>query len=70
LNSSDAPYWAACEWLFQGPPTVAAWRAALKNTLADPRCRFLCIYNFEGIRKNDAALAAIREVVGESVPAR
>ena len=61
LARSDAPCWAAVEWL-GGGPTVDSWRKALSNTLADPRCRFLTIYNWESIEKNTAALQAIRDV--------
>jgi hypothetical protein len=71
LKHSDAPWWAATEWLFQGPREVKAWRDALENTLSDRRCRYLCIYNWEGIRNNEAALDAIRETVKASArPAR
>jgi hypothetical protein len=71
LKRSDAPWWAATEWLFQGPGEVKAWRDALENTLSDRRCRYLCIYNWEGIRNNEAALDAIRETVKASArPAR
>jgi hypothetical protein len=61
LARSDAPCWAAVEWL-GGGPTVEGWGTALTNTLADPRCRFLTIYNWEGINRNAAALQAIRDV--------
>jgi hypothetical protein len=59
LAKSDAPYWAATEWLLQGNPDTAAWRAALANTLGDKRCRYLCIFNWESIRSNPAALDAL-----------
>ena len=61
LKRSDAPYWAAVEWLYQGSHQVASWRRALETTLAQPRCRFLCIYNWEGIRDSQEILQAIRE---------
>ena len=61
LAQSDAPCWAAVEWL-GGGPTVESWHQALNRTLADPRCRFLTIYNWEGIEKNGPALQAIREI--------
>ncbi len=60
---SDAPYWAAVEWLHQGPGTSAAWRASLEATLADPRCRFLCIFNWKNIVDRPFALDAIRAVI-------
>jgi hypothetical protein len=61
LARSDAPWWAAVEWL-GGGPTPQLWREALTHTLADPRCRFLTIYNWQGIEKNADALQAIRDV--------
>ncbi len=66
LARSDAPYWSATEWHFQGPRETAAWRDALSNTLADPRCRYVCIFNWEGrhgIRESGAILQAVAEVV-------
>ena len=66
LRQSDAPAWAASEWLYQGPREVGPWRQALENTLADRRCRFLCIFNWEGIRDSDAVLEAIRQVIAAS----
>ncbi len=68
LKLSDAPHWAAVEWLYQGGNDTAAWRRALTNTLADPRCRYLCIYNWSGVRDNRAALDAIRQLTRTSRP--
>jgi hypothetical protein len=62
LKRSDAPYWAAVEWLYQGPDKTDAWQRSLTHTLADPRCRYLCIYNWSGVRDNRAALEAIHEL--------
>ncbi|MEI7955911.1 MAG: hypothetical protein WCJ66_12135 [Verrucomicrobiota bacterium] len=61
LARSDAPCWAAVEWL-GGGPTLESWHQALTHTLADPHCRFLTIYNWEGIEKNGPALQAIRKI--------
>ncbi len=63
LANSDAPYWAATEWLFQGPRETAAWHNALTNTLSDPRCRYVCIFNWESIRSSKAVQQAIHELV-------
>jgi hypothetical protein len=63
LKISDAPYWAAVEWLYQGANDQPAWEGALTATLRDPRCRYLCIYNWSGIRANRAAVAAIRQSI-------
>ncbi len=69
LKRSDAPYWGAVEWLYQGPREVGPWRQALTNTLVDRRCRLLSIYNWEGIRDGEMILEAIRQVVAGSVGA-
>jgi hypothetical protein len=66
LAKSDAPYWAAAEWLFQGARESAAWHEALAQTLSDPRCRYVCIFNWESIRSNEAALKSIAEIVEAS----
>ena len=66
LKGSDAPWWAATEWLYPGPREVGPWRQALENTLADRRCRYLCIYNWEGIRDSEPVLEAIRQTVAAS----
>ncbi len=62
LRRSDAPHWAAVEWLYQGSNTVSGWHRALDLTLANPKCRYLCIYNWFGVRDNRAALEAIRQL--------
>ena len=67
LKKSAAPFWAATEWLFQGGNERKLWRDALEKTLADKTCRLLCIYNWDGIQKNEAALQAIRETLAASV---
>jgi arylsulfatase A-like enzyme len=64
LATSDAPHWAAIEWLHQGPNTAEAWRASLEATLAAPRCRFLCIFNWRQIADKPVAHQAILAVVG------
>ena len=66
LKRSNTPWWAATEWLFQGPKEVKSWRQALENTLADRRCRYVCIYNWEGIRDSAPVLEAIRQTVAGS----
>lgn len=62
LRKTDAPFWAAVEWLHLGPRETDAWQSALVNTLSDKHCRFVCIYNWESIRNNDAILKAIRRI--------
>ena len=65
LEKTNAPFWAAVEWLYQGPREVEAWRRALENTLIDPRCRFICIYNWEGVRESEAVLEAIKQTIAK-----
>ncbi len=62
IKRSDAPCWAAVEWLYQGPRQIELWRKALSATLADSRCRYLCIFNWEGVRDSKEILQAVRDV--------
>ncbi|MEI6810275.1 MAG: hypothetical protein WCN95_16270 [bacterium] len=64
LKNSDAPYFGAVEWLFMESTQTGPWCKALENTLAMPRCRFLCIYNWQGIMDNKEILSAIKTVSG------
>jgi hypothetical protein len=63
LARTDAAQWAAVEWLHQGANTTEAWRMSLGRMLADRRCRFLCIFNWDGIAAKPWALDAIRAVI-------
>ena len=63
LHKSDAPYWAAVEWLLEGKNSTEGWRNALRRTLSDPKCRYVCIYNWSGIRDDTAAVEAIQSIV-------
>jgi hypothetical protein len=65
LARSDAPFWGAVEWLYQGPKEVEAWRKALVSCLDMPRCRYLCIYNWDGIKQSKEALEAIALVLND-----
>lgn len=60
LARSTAPYWAATEWLLQ-TKDADAWPRALANTLKDPRCRYVCIFNWESIRGDNSVLKAIAD---------
>jgi hypothetical protein len=62
LKRSDAPYWAAAEWLYEGPQQTNPWRQALTATLASPGCRYLCIFNYEALRDCEPVLEAVRQV--------
>lgn len=63
LTDSDAPYWAATEWLPVGAKSADDWHAAIANTLSIDRCRYVCIFNWHGISKNDDAVTAIRRTM-------
>jgi len=70
LAKSEAPYWAATEWLLQGTWDTATWRNALANTLSDPRCRYVCVFNWESFRSRDDVRRAIAELVDASAEER
>jgi hypothetical protein len=62
IARSDAPHWAACEyWLPSGD--AKAWRDALTNTLSDPRCRYVCVFNWESLAANPGISQGIHEVL-------
>jgi hypothetical protein len=63
LNESDAPYWGAVEWLLMGDHDANTWRESIMNALTIPKCRYLCIYNWSGIRGDRAAVSAIQSVL-------
>lgn len=67
LQHSDAPYCAAVEWLYQGPRQTQPWRRALAATLALPRCRYLCIYNWQDVRTSSDIMRAIHDVINQSI---
>jgi hypothetical protein len=63
LRRSDAPYWAAVEWMLMNDSSATHWRDALTRTLAIPKCRYVCIYNWSGIRDNRGAVEGIRRML-------
>jgi hypothetical protein len=63
VRNSGAPFWAAVEWLLMGSHDVQAWRSAIKNTLSDPKCRYVCIYNWSAIKNDRAAIDAIHRIL-------
>ena len=60
LRKNDAPFWAAVEWMLMDTQDAASWRDAIARTMADPTCRYMCIYNWSGIKENRGAIEAIR----------
>ncbi len=68
LGKTDAPYWAACEyWLPSGEAN--AWRDALKRTLAAPRCRYVCVFNWENMAVYPDIAKGIHQIV-DAAPQR
>lgn len=65
LGKSDAPYWAAVEWLYPGPRETKPWQGALAATLSSSRCRYVCIYNWEGVRESTNILQAVYNLTEE-----
>ncbi len=62
LTKAHQQEWCASEWLTYGTDSIQ-WQAAIQETLGFKRCRFLSIFNWEGIRKNDAAIEGIRRAL-------
>jgi hypothetical protein len=65
LDRAHLTAWAAAEWL-PFATTAVQWRDAIDTTLGFKHCRFLSVYNWEGIRDHPEALAGIREALGSS----
>lgn len=63
LTKNDAAYWAAVEWMLTTESTPDDWRNAIQRTLSIPKCRYICLYNWDGIRINQGARDAIQEVM-------
>lgn len=63
IQKSDAPFWAAAEWMLMGTDDAGTWKEAMTRTLSIPKCRYMCIYNWSGIRENRGAVEAIKEVL-------
>ena len=64
-KKSNAPYWAAVEWFYQGPRETGPWHQALATTLATPGCHYLCIYNWEDVRNSPNILQAVHDLANE-----
>lgn len=63
LKSSDAPYWGAVEWLLPGQNTREQWKLAIAKTLSDSRIKYMCIYNWGGIKNDSNCISAIKEIL-------
>ena len=66
IEKSNAPYWAATEWLFLHKFEKEPFREAFEHTLFYENCKYLCFYNWGGITNSDTGdeiIQAVREVV-------
>jgi len=63
LQKSDAPFWGAVEWMLMGTEDEKAWHGAITRALSIPKCRYMCIYNWSGIRDNHGAVEAIKSIL-------
>ena len=75
LPHNDAPYWAVAEYLLLRPYSEQdRWQSAFEKTLGYPGCRFLSVYNWEGIhgpedsRVIEAARRAVRTLSQSTAP--
>jgi hypothetical protein len=69
IKKSDAPYWAAVEWLFLHKVEKEPWRQAFMHTLFYRNCRYLTFYNWARIasdKNGRQIIEAVREVVKEN----
>jgi hypothetical protein len=71
IRRSDAPYWAAVEWLLLYPTSqYGTWKSSIENTIKASGCKFMCIFNWELLldKKGEPteAVKAARDVVLES----
>lgn len=58
--------WCAAEWL-TGGQTAEGWANAIRRTLDYRHCRFLALYNYEGILNNAPALAGIKNALSSEI---
>jgi hypothetical protein len=50
VRRSDAPHWAAVEWLLMRDRSRhAEWLQVFRHTLETPGLKFVCVYNWEGL---------------------
>ena len=66
LNRSDAPYWAAVEWLYVSSPwTYDNWIKTLDRNLQLEKLKFICIFNWEvimGHKDREHVIKAVNDV--------
>jgi hypothetical protein len=53
IKKSSVPCWAVAEWLLlKSYSEKELWQNAFEKTLSYPGCKFLCVYNWEGVSKS------------------
>ncbi len=68
LTAAGREQWAAAEW-WRGAGSEAGWRERFLATLRFRRCRMVCVFNWDGLRRDANALAAVRAVAESLSPA-
>ena len=66
LGKSSARWWAAAEWCLMEPRECDRWHNAMRKTLDPPRCRFLCVYNWESVSSSEEVIKAVSQLVADS----
>ena len=67
LTQAGSDVWCAAEWL-PSANTAAGWEKAYQATLSFRQCRFLSVYNWEGIRADPDAMAGLRRALVDAPP--
>jgi len=71
LDAAHLDEWCAAEWL-PAARTPAEWASAYDRTLSFRRCRYVAVYNWEGIYTNTSAIEGLRRALadgGHAAPA-
>jgi len=65
MELANRTKWAAIEWLWPGS-TAAEWLDHLRRTISWKTCKFVDIYNWEGIKDDQGAIQAIKHTPNKS----
>lgn len=65
LESAGRQQWAACEW-WRGAADEVGWRERFARTLNFKRCRFVCVYNWNGFAKAPGGPAAVSSLLQQT----
>jgi hypothetical protein len=71
MKSLNYTPWGCGEWLYLGGLNGSLqqqWYQAFTNSLTLGNNRFLDLYNWQGLKQNSSIMAAIQQVLSESLP--